>query len=119
MLKIYQSKIGNVKIEYRIKEDIAYMDYIEYEPEYVKIFIITLKDSIAELKLGGTKRIIQKVCTTDWNDYLKEEKRWKLIENNIEFEYCIIECDIDNIFVCIIQGLGIYEDRTDYKTIIE
>ena len=93
------------------------MNDIYYEPLYIKIFILTLRNSITELKNMGIKKINQRVNENDWKDFLKKDERWILKE--IKKEYYLIECDIEHIFECIIQGLGIYEDRTDYKTIID
>jgi len=116
--KEYESKIGNVYIGYNInKENEAYMEFINYDPEYVKIFLLTLKISIDDLKKNNVKKVLQKVTIKEWNEYLKNEKNWNLKELNNNLEYCIIECDIENIFNCIIKGFGIYEDHTDYKTI--
>ena len=119
--KEYISKIGNIRIEYKLNDIdcIAHMDFVNYNPEYIKMFLLTLKTSIEDLKKCGIKKIIQKVSNNDWNEYLKKEEKWTLKEINEDLEYCIIECDIDNIFYCIAKGLGIYEGHTDYKTIIE
>lgn len=114
--KEYNYNLGNISIIYKIdtKNKIAYMDYINYELSYIKLFIITLRNSIDDLKLNGIQKVVQYVSIDDWNNYLNKNN-WKLINlDNI----CMIECDIENVFYNIIQGLGIYEDRTEYKTII-
>ena len=117
MQKIFQSKIGNIHIEYIINNQIALMNNIYYEPSYIKNFILTLRSSIIELKNMGINKVRQMVNENDWNEFLKKDKRWKLIE--VKREYYIIESDIENIFECIVQGLGIYENHTEYKTIID
>lgn len=119
--KEYESKLGNIRIEYKIIENKneAWMDYINYEPEYIKLFLLTLKNSIEDLKKKGIRRIIQKTSCKDWDEYLKKEDNWIIKERNEYYNYCIIECNIENIFKCIAQGLGVYENHTEYKTIIE
>lgn len=118
--KEYNSKLGNICIIYKLnkEEKTAYMDYMNYDLSYIKLFIITLRNSIEDLKINGVKKVIQMVNINDWNNYLKKDKNWKLKEQDNELGLCLIECEIEQVFYCIIQGLGIYEDRTEYGTIL-
>lgn len=119
MYRIFKSQIGNIQIEYKIDNSNALMYHIYYEPQYIKNFILTLKNSIDDLKTSGIKKVLQKVSKTDWDQYLKKEEKWSILEYNKDFGLYTIECDIENIFTCIMHGFGIYEDHTDYKTVIE
>lgn len=116
MKKEFKSNIGNICISYEVMNDVALMDYINYDEEYVKIFLITLKTSISELKNMNVRKIYQNVYVEDWNKYLKKNENWNIanINNDVYTIYCDIESSLENI----LNGLGIFENKTDYKTCI-
>ena len=50
--------------------------------------------------------------------YLKKDNNWFIRDKNELLETCTIECNIENAIECISKGFGVYEDHTDYETII-
>lgn len=117
--KIYKYDLGNIFINFSVnfKKSEAFMEDYYYEPKYIKLFLLTLKKAIDDLKIGNVKKIIQKVNISDWNQFLKKDNNWKMIEENKYYDYCLIECDIEQVYYCMLKGLGIYEYHTEYKTI--
>lgn len=118
--KIYKNTLGNILIEYRIdnKTGKVYMENTQYDDEYVKLFLLTLKNSFDDLIKMDMKKFVQKTTLTDWTEYLQINDKWKLIEK-IEENNCILECDMKDALQCIGSGFGIYPDHTDYKAIFE
>lgn len=117
--RIFENKIGNVRIEYildKISKNVI-LDFINYEPEYVKIFLFTLRNSIEVLIDENYNGFIQFVEYNDWNLYLKNDNLLTCLsqENNI----CKIYCDINNAIGCVSRGLGIYENTTKYETFLD
>ena len=78
---------------------------------------MTLGNSIDELRINGMKKFNQMVSLNDWNEFLKKNEKWVLKEKNEK--YCVIECDMDTAFHNVMQGFGIYEEHTDYNTVLE
>lgn len=114
--KIYTEKIGNIYIEYLIENKKAYMEFVKYDPEHIKMFLFTLKASIEDLKKHDVLFISQQVTKDDWNEYLSKDDKWKLISHNDLINTCEIQCSIDDAVGCVARGFGVYETHTDYKT---
>lgn len=113
-IKVYRSELGNISIEYKIDGNNAHIIHTQYEPRYIKLFLIKLRESINDLRKLGIKTVSQTVSEEEWVNYLEKDKKWKIKTNSNYYE---IEANIDDIYYCILRGFGIYEDKTEYKTI--
>ena len=105
----YESKLGNVVIEYEVNYDknIAWFGTCTYDNDNIKMFILTLKLSIDDLKNKHIEKLQQLVTGDDWNNYLVKDNRWQLLNINYSDNTHIIECNIDDAIAVIGDGLGI------------
>ena len=106
-MQTYESKIGTKKlvIEYDIKEKEAYMEYVYYEPEYIKAFILLLDTSIQDLISKKVETLVQTIHSTDWI-YLKSNNKWTVRSENKDIGTMCIQCKITDAIECILHGLG-------------
>jgi hypothetical protein len=104
----YKSKIGSneIIIEYNIVNNEAWMEYINYKPEYIKSFIILLEQSVKDLIERKIEKLVQTVKTSEWNEYLKSDESWKVKSEMKQQELTVIECDIKEATVAILRGYG-------------
>jgi hypothetical protein len=109
---MYETKIGtnnSIKIEFRVKNGKeAWMELVTYSPEYIKTFILVLKNAIEDLKNkhNTLKYLVQTVTLEDWNDFLCKSHKWKVIEKNNNYGIVVISCDINDAIQLICSGLG-------------
>lgn len=116
----YVSSIGNVSLEFVVdeKNKSVLFEYMTYDKEQIKIFLITLKKAMTDFINNKYLTIQQRVTYHDWTKYLKSDKRWKLINQDKTTNTCVISCDINNAIDCIANGLGISKNSTSYKTVL-
>lgn len=115
----YKSDISDNFIIYKIDDDNhkIYMDNMYYRPENIKLFLIDLYNSIQDVqKICNDYYFVQIVEKNDWDKYLQSNNLWKKMTCD---EYLVtIECKLENAFENIAKGLGIFENYTEYETII-
>lgn len=116
----YVSNIGNVVLEFvaDVKNKSVMFEHMNYEPEHVKIFLITLRKAINDFTNKEFDTIQQRVTYDDWNNFLKTDERWVIVTDNKTTETYVISCSVKNAMECIANGLGIAPDSTTYKTVI-
>lgn len=107
----FNCKLSKNCIEYKCykKEKEAYIEYNNIDPDIYKSYFVILRKSIDNLIEKGYEKIVQTVNEDDWNNYLKNDKRWK-IKNIIRYtdvNCYVIECSINDALSCISRGLGL------------
>lgn len=116
--RVFNNEFGNIRIEYildKLSKNVIMID-IQYNDKYIKLFLLTLRDSIDTLIDENYKGFIQYVPKEDWENYLKKDKNWIFLSEDDNI--CKIYCNIDKAIECISRGLGIFECSTNYETII-
>lgn len=98
-------------IEYKCykKEKEAHIEYNNIDPTLYKLYFVILRISIDNLTKKGYEKIVQSVMEEDWNNYLKNDKRWviKYIIKYPNMNCYVIECGIGDALGCISRGLGL------------
>jgi hypothetical protein len=108
-MRIYKTQIGKneVTIEYNIvNNNEAWMEYVHYEPEYIKTFIILLEHSIKDLIKLKIDTLVQTVNLKEWKEFLELDNRWKLRAEQKEIELVVIECKIGDACNAILSGFN-------------
>jgi len=105
----FRCKISRNSIEYKCykKEKEAHIEYNNIDPEIYKSYFVILRMSIDDLTKRGYEKIVQTVTEDDWNNYLKNDKRWK-VKKTVKYpnmNLYIIECGINDALGCISKGL--------------
>lgn len=109
----FRCDISENVIEYRCSKDgnnkDIFMEYTHLDPNLPKSFLVLLRTSINSLKLKGYTHLVQTVYKSDWDNFLKNNKKWKIRQTDIVggIEIVIIECKIEDAIECIGSGLGI------------
>ena len=106
----FRCRVSKNVIEYKCykKEKEAHIEYNNIDPKIYKSYFVILRTSIDNLSRKGYQKIVQTVTEDDWNNYLKNDNKWK-IKNTIkrsDINLYIIECDINDAINCISKGLG-------------
>jgi hypothetical protein len=116
----YISDTGNVLLEFVVdkKNKSVMFEYNTYNPKHVKIFLITLKKAINDFINKGLDTVQQRVTYDDWNNYLKKDTRWAILNHDKLTQTYVIMCKTADALDCIANGFGISESNTTYKTIL-
>ena len=116
----YKSKFGRIDLEFKgnLANKTIYFESMTYEPEYVKIFLLTLKKAINDFITMGYTTVQQRVSNYDWDNYLKQDDRWNVITKDKYTDTYIISCNILDALDCIAFGFGITQQITNYKTVV-
>ena len=108
---IFSCKISTNTLEYKCykNEKEAYIESSNIDPNIYKSYFIILRKSIENLTSKGYEKIVQSVSIADWDDYLKDDKRWKIksIVKYFNVDHYLIECNIEDAIGCISRGLGV------------
>ena len=115
----YRSDISDNFVIYKIDNDNRkiYIENMYYKPENIKLFLIDLHNSFQDIQEMFTDyHYVQIVDNIEWKKYLESNILWKKISSDEYFT--TIECELCNAFQNIIKGLGVFEDHTDYDTIM-
>lgn len=88
--------------------EFCWINNYNLDSKNVKRFVILLKHTIGKAKNFKCTKFKQVVNGYEWENFLKEDKRWKVINqvNNNVFE---ISCSIDDAPICIMCGFGFSE----------
>ena len=108
--KIYVCKITNYRIEYKLENDNAYMEYTYFgDMKHPKAFIQLLRSSIDDLKEHNIKYVYQSVTNNDWNLFLKDKTKWTVINEDNVTGINLIKCEIDLFLENMGVGLGFFK----------
>jgi hypothetical protein len=114
---IYNSSIKDISITYKldyINKEVWMMEFKFLDPQ-IKIFMQTLRQSIEDLLKKGYEKLIQIIPIVDW--IFIKNNNWIIIHTFEKEQLYVIKCDLKDAIEFIAQGLGVYEDHTEYKTI--
>lgn len=103
----YQCSVSNNLIEFQLEKEIAYCINNYIDEEYLKAYFVLLRSAIQDLQNKGYKKMNQVVSEDEYNQYLKNDNRWTIIQTNQLFETIVIECDLESALECICKGFGI------------
>lgn len=111
-----------IGFELSIENSRITLDNIQYPPHSVKLFLVCLKSAITKLiDMEKYKKMAQHVLLSDWDMFLNKDSNWSIIKTYEQdtLQLCVIECDLDKSVECVARGLGIYEQGTNYKTVMD
>jgi hypothetical protein len=94
-IELRKDNEGNIWIEK------YYIDKREYD--YILEFCQIINNAFETIKNRGGKMHSQYVSRDDWNNFLKNDDRWELIQE-CDDEINYISCDIDVASKCIIDA---------------
>ena len=85
----------------------VWMNEVNIDYEYPKVFFLLLRNSIDKFINDGYKTFVQTIMKEEWD--LIRNLNWKIKENKISNPFMIIECDLTTAVENIGRGLG-YSD---------
>ena len=89
-------------------DEFCWINHYNLDSKNVKRFVILLKHATSKAKNSKCTKFKQLVNGYEWETFLKEDKRWNVmnqVDNNV-FE---ISCSIDDAPICIMRGFGFGE----------
>lgn len=100
-------KFGSENLfEYEIDNTIAIMISSFMDEDEIKLFFVLLRESVDQLKNKGCTVFRQYVTPDDWDNYLQNNSKWRIVECSEFYNNVLIECNIDDALSCIGDGLG-------------
>ena len=108
---VFSCHITNYKIEYIINDSdkVAIINTIICDYKNLKAFFSLLRTSIDKLMKKEIISIRQVVSFDEWNDYLKNNTTWQIINTDNVAEIYDIECKIEDFLQNFGVGIGIFE----------
>lgn|SRR5690606_26738338 len=103
----YDCDLSNNSIVFECctKTKIALMDKATYDEKIPKMFFFVLRDSIEDLEKKGYTKICQKVSREEYDECLKDNKKWQIIYE--DKTGMLIECNIEDSLECIAMGFSV------------
>lgn len=95
-------------IEFEKSDNIAWINHHHVDIANFKLFVLLLKSSFESMKLNGCTEYRQLVLQNEWDDFLKENEEWSVIEKyekteNVP-ETLLISCNIDIATELVVDG---------------
>lgn len=102
--------LSNNWIQFEIIGNIADMKLFEIDYSNFKLFCKLLAECIDALRSKNIKLIRQMVTIDDYNNIMKSNKNWKLIEQDNLMQTVLVECTIDTFLENFAESLNVHPD---------
>ena len=104
---IFSHNISNNVIEILLEDTHALMTHTFIDYDFVALYFVILKNMVTTLTQLGCTTFSQIVTTDDYNNFLKSDCRWTMINLFGETETVMIQCDIKDVIECMCTGLNL------------
>ena len=101
----FSDKLTDNYVVMEINKNICWIDKYYVDSENGKLFVVLIKEALNNMKNQKCDTFVQYVDENEWNIFLKNNKKWKFLNNENGIVY--ISCNIDDAAECIIYGFGI------------
>ncbi len=105
-MEMFECDLSENLIEYKMVGEKIFMERVEIDYDYPKLFFILLRKTVDGYIEKGYKKLVQTVTYDDWK-YIKDKGKWNVVDSVNSL--IIIECDINDAIENIAKGLGFDE----------
>ncbi|ARF09687.1 hypothetical protein Indivirus_2_66 [Indivirus ILV1] len=106
---IFECPLTKYQIEYIInnQNQTALFNMVYSDYKNTKAFLSLLRTSIDQLKSKNIIYIMQCVSVDEWKRYLENKTSWKIENENIIQQVCMIKCPVNDFLENYGVGIGL------------